>query len=158
MDYLIFKPESADEIRQKIEQVEKTYHELDTPEKRKNEGTVTRLKELEAQHAELTATYTPEPEADPKTAAIDQKIEEIKAAQIQGEILAVLDPLKNKDGEIEFDAALASLSNLRQSPHRLVVAEEALAAKEATDAEMTSNLAAAYTAPPTIFERLFKGS
>lgn len=113
MDFLIFKPESADEIRQKIEQVEKTYHELDTPEKRKNEGTVTRLTELEAQHAELTATYTPEPEVDPKTAAIEQKIEEIRATQVQGEILAALEPLKNEDDAIDCDEAIAVLEAMK---------------------------------------------
>lgn len=49
------------------------------------------------------------PEPDLKTQIIDETIARIEATQVQAEVEAVLDNLKDDDGAIDFGEALAAL-------------------------------------------------
>ena len=112
MKFLIFDPnEQAEETRQKIEQIERTWHELSANEH--NDGTAKRMAELEAEHEALAPTLPPS--TTPLEAAVDAQIQEIKSIQIQSQVAAALEPLKDEEGNINCDAAIAKLERLKRS-------------------------------------------
>ena len=116
IEYRIFQPAEA-ETMQRIEAIEQTHYELTLALKANpdNKGTAKRIADLEAEHEVLAATLPQTSTHTPFTEAIDAQIQEIKNLQIATQVAAALEPLKDKDGAIDCDAAIAALEDLKNT-------------------------------------------